>query len=235
MLTGRKDREARPLIYRFASQGWVCVSANYRLRPAARFPDQLIDVKRVIAWVRANAHEYGADPSTVLLVGSSSGGQLAALAWLTPDDPALQPGFEPADTSVTAVVCLHTYYGHEPSPSSPFSYPAANAPPFLLVHGDQDTVVPVQMARRFAETLRRGSSNPPGARASDGATVELPVHESRRAAAVVAHLCSSATWIALQDEAGLSPDESREAVTWALDTLVADLRRRQDHKRRNAS
>jgi hypothetical protein len=35
-----------------ASQGWVCVSANYRLRPAAGFPDHLIDVKKVIAWVR---------------------------------------------------------------------------------------------------------------------------------------------------------------------------------------
>jgi hypothetical protein len=61
------------------------------------------------------------------------------------------------------------------------------------------------------------------------ATVGLPVHESRRVAAVVAHLCSSASWIALQDEARLSPEESREAITWALDTLVGDLRRRQDH------
>jgi AcrR family transcriptional regulator len=66
-------------------------------------------------------------------------------------------------------------------------------------------------------------------------TADLPLDESRRAAAVVAHLCSSATWIALQDEAHLSPEESREAIAWALDTLVADLRRRQDHKRRNAS
>ena len=66
-------------------------------------------------------------------------------------------------------------------------------------------------------------------------TVDLPVHESRRAAAVVAHLCSSATWIDLQDEAHLSPDESRQAIVWALDTLIGDLRRRQDHDQRNAS
>ena len=37
--SGRKNREARPLLYRLASQGWVCISANYRLSPAARFPD----------------------------------------------------------------------------------------------------------------------------------------------------------------------------------------------------
>jgi AcrR family transcriptional regulator len=66
-------------------------------------------------------------------------------------------------------------------------------------------------------------------------TVGLPVHESRRVAAVVAHLCSSAAWIALQDESRLSPEESRAAITWALDTLVGDLRRRQDHDQRNAS
>jgi acetyl esterase/lipase len=68
--SGRKNREARPLIYRLASQGWVCVSANYRLRPAARFPDQLIDVKKVIAWVREHGAEYGADPARVFVAGS---------------------------------------------------------------------------------------------------------------------------------------------------------------------
>ena len=60
--SGRKNREARPLIYRLASQGWVCISANYRLSPAARFPDHLVDVKKVIAWARSHGHEYGADP-----------------------------------------------------------------------------------------------------------------------------------------------------------------------------
>jgi acetyl esterase/lipase len=35
---GRKNRQARSLLYRFASQGWVCISANYRLSPATKFP-----------------------------------------------------------------------------------------------------------------------------------------------------------------------------------------------------
>jgi len=61
--SGNKNREARPLLYRLASQGWVCVSANYRLSPSARFPDQLIDAKKVIAWVREHGHDFGADPT----------------------------------------------------------------------------------------------------------------------------------------------------------------------------
>ena len=94
-----------------ASQGWVCISANYRLSPAAEFPDHLVDVKMVVAWVRAHAREYGADPNLVFVAGSSAGGNLASMAALTPNDPAFQPGFEHADTSVTAAVSLYGYYG----------------------------------------------------------------------------------------------------------------------------
>jgi len=61
LLMGRKNRESLPLVYRLASQGWVCISANYRLRPAVTFPDHLIDVKKVIAWAREHARDYGAD------------------------------------------------------------------------------------------------------------------------------------------------------------------------------
>jgi acetyl esterase/lipase len=89
--SGRKSREARPLIYRLASEGWICISANYRLSPAAQFPDHLIDVKKVIAWVRQHGHEYGADGTVLFLAGSSAGGNLASTAALTPTDPRFQP------------------------------------------------------------------------------------------------------------------------------------------------
>jgi acetyl esterase/lipase len=65
----------------------------------------------VIAWVREHGHEYGADPAVVFVAGSSAGGHLAAMAALTPNDPAFQPGFEHADTSVTAATPLYGYYG----------------------------------------------------------------------------------------------------------------------------
>jgi acetyl esterase/lipase len=163
LFMGKKNREALPLLYRLASQGWVCISANYRLSPAARFPDHLIDVKKVIAWVREHGHEYAADPAVVFVAGSSAGGQLAALAALTPSDPAFQPGFGHADTSVTAAICLHGYYGHpdtkERSPSSPLAHDGTGAPPFFVAHGDQDTLVPVDAARLFVERLRTASSN----------------------------------------------------------------------------
>ncbi|MET7301789.1 alpha/beta hydrolase [Embleya sp. NPDC005575] len=160
---GGKNSQSLPLIHRLASQGWVCVSANYRLRPDARHPDHLIDLKKVIAWVREHGHEYGADPSKLFASGSSAGAHLAALAALTPNDPAFQPGFEEVDTTVTAAVCLNGYYGnyYDQGPdSSPLAYVAADAPPFFIAHGDHDTVVPVDIARRFADALREVSANP---------------------------------------------------------------------------
>ena len=140
---GRRSFYARRLLFRLARQGWVCVSATYRLQSAAAFPDELVDVKKVIAWARAHAGEHGGDPDRIVLVGSSFGARLATLAGFTMNDPTFQPGFEQADTSVAAVVGLYGYYGGIASrrspPSSPFDYAERGSAPLLVVHGDQDT------------------------------------------------------------------------------------------------
>ena len=69
---GRKSFYARRLLFRLARQGWVCISATYRLRPEATFPVYLTDVKKVIAWARAHAVEHGGDPDRIILSGSCS-------------------------------------------------------------------------------------------------------------------------------------------------------------------
>jgi acetyl esterase/lipase len=108
---GGKSHESLRLLYRLPSQGWVCISANYRLSPAMSFPEYLIDAKRMIAWVREHGGEYGADPSAVVMAGSSAGSHIAAMAALTPNDPALQPAFDHADITVAAAMCPGAYLG----------------------------------------------------------------------------------------------------------------------------
>jgi acetyl esterase/lipase len=143
---GNKSREARPLFHRLARRGWVCLSANYRLR--TRYQDQLEDVKKVLTWVRERGPEYGADPNVVVLAGSSAGGHLAAMTAL--EDP-----------SVAAVVSLYGYYGPVGTDrSSPMAFEGEGAPPFLVAHPDRDTLVVVEDARRFVASLRKGSDNP---------------------------------------------------------------------------
>jgi hypothetical protein len=125
---GRKSFYSRALLVELARHGWVCFSANYRLRPRAVFPDYVVDAKKAIVWAREHAAEYGADPSVVFVAGSSAGAHMAATAALTPNDSRFQPGFEEADTNVAGAICLFGYYGpvdrgRQPLPSSPLDYP----------------------------------------------------------------------------------------------------------------
>ncbi|GAB2860409.1 alpha/beta hydrolase fold domain-containing protein [Nocardioides pacificus] len=107
---GRKDQQGVPLMQHMAAKGWVCVAINYRLAPKHPFPAQIIDVKRAIAWVRENIEQYGGNPDYLAITGGSAGGHLTALAALTPNDPAYQPGFEEADTSVQAALPHYGVY-----------------------------------------------------------------------------------------------------------------------------
>jgi acetyl esterase/lipase len=151
---GSKRFGARHLLHRLAAHGWVCISANYRLRGPS-FAEPLIDVEKVIAWVGEHGHEYGADPTVAFLAGSSAGGHLALRAALTPAEPN-------RENSIAGVICLYGYYGpvaRDGPPSSRAAYPTADAPPFFVAHGDQDGLVIVEDARGFVAQLRATSSN----------------------------------------------------------------------------
>jgi acetyl esterase/lipase len=188
-ISGFKWAQGVPLLGQLASLGWVGFNIDYRLSPRAAFPAHLIDVKRAIAWVREHAEEYGVDPSFVVVTGGSSGAHLAALVGLTAGDPEYQPGFEGADASVAAVAAFYGIYDlterrrplgrvvrwalerwvmkarYEDDPeafarASPIERVRADAPPFFVVHGGEDSVTPVLGARAFVERLREVSRAP---------------------------------------------------------------------------
>ncbi len=180
------DLQGLPLILRLASLGWVCVKPGYRLGAQA-FPDQLVDVKRALAWIREHGAEYGADPDFVIVTGGSAGGHLSALLALTANRPEYQPGFEHVDTSVTAAVPLYGAYDLldrnrvrpdtsqmdflskrvlECAPDEnralweafcPYSQVHPDAPPFFVVHGRNDSLLFFEDARHFVEALRKTS------------------------------------------------------------------------------
>ena len=213
--SGAKNREARPLLYRLASQGWVCISANYRLRPQTTFPGHQIDAKKVIAWAREHAAAYGADPSRLFVAGSSAGSNLAGLCALTPNDPMFQPGFESADTSVTAAICLYGYYGHyfgdppdePPSPPQPQGYIHPGAPPFLIAHGTKDALATVEGARNFVGRLRRVSDSAVVYAELPGGQHAFDVFHSPRFEAVVDGVEAFAAWVLAAPQR--TPDSAR--------------------------
>jgi len=185
---GMRRPQAYPLLSHMADRGWVCVSIDYRVSPKHTWPDHIVDVKRALAWIKENIAEYGGDPDFVAITGGSAGGHLSSLAALTPNDPQWQPGFENADTSVVAAVPIYGRYdwvstrGHgrkefiaflqkfvvkRPFGEARQVYVDASsirrihpdAPPFFILHGRDDSIIPVIEGREFAEALRAVSQN----------------------------------------------------------------------------
>jgi arylformamidase len=63
----------------FMDAGFVFVSINHRLLPTADMAAITGDVARALGWVHKNIARHGGDPARLLVMGHSSGGQLAAL------------------------------------------------------------------------------------------------------------------------------------------------------------
>lgn len=189
-VTGDKEGQAYPLMAHLAERGWVCVSVTYRLSPRAAWPDHIVDVKRALAWTKANIAEYGGDPDWVAITGGSAGGHLSSLAALTPNDPQFQPGFEDADTSVQAAVPFYGVYDwtnrdgtgrsdleqllvdkivQKPfddenravyEQASSMTHLGPDMVPFFFLHGVNDSLVPVEQARSMVDMARKESNAP---------------------------------------------------------------------------
>ena len=187
---GSKNEQALPLMNHMAKRGWICVAVSYRLSPTATFPDHIIDCKQAIVWIKDKIAEYGGDPDFIVVTGGSAGGHLSSLVALTPNDPGFQPGFEDQDTTVQGAVPFYGSFdmtdsrqrchndglleiletsvmkmslrGHEVQFDniSPLKRIHPDAPPFMVVHGDKDTLVPVEMSRDFVAELSTVSENP---------------------------------------------------------------------------
>lgn len=54
-------------------------------------------------------------------------------------------------------------------------------------------------------------------------TDDLDPDTARWASAVIAHLCSAASWVIITDESGLDEADAQQAVAWAIDSLISTL------------
>ena len=70
----RSEREAEPIALVFASMGFCCFVAEYRVAPAVH-PAPVQDVAHAVAWVRAHAQELHIDPNAIAVMGFSAGGR----------------------------------------------------------------------------------------------------------------------------------------------------------------
>lgn len=181
---GTRKQQARPLIHAMAQAGWVVVSIDYPLVPAATFPEPILAVHQAVGWIRRNAEELGIDPSSIVLTGGSSGAHLASLAGLT-DDHTAWGSRRPEDPPIAAVVVFYGVFDllnrhgtrddwpiierglmkarkeaetQRYTEASPVDRVRADAPSFLIIHGRHDSLVPFAESVAFADALRAVST-----------------------------------------------------------------------------
>jgi alpha-L-fucosidase 2 len=134
------------------------------------------DVRRAVAFVKEHAAEYRVNPNKIVLIGESAGGQLAAMAALRPDPDGAVQGvvafYTPSDLATLARTTSFipdtvrdavkgTMFDNllmaGLTEFSPINAVTSSAPPFLLIHGTDDNVVPFAQSERFCEKLRASS------------------------------------------------------------------------------
>ena len=163
---------------------YVVAAIEYRLTPEAQFPAQIEDCKCAVRYLRANAARLGIDADYIGVWGSSAGGHLAALMGTAGDEAGFEGdgGWPGLSSRVQAVV---DWYGpsdllqvddafasaHEASalllgkpPAqdldaaarvNPITHISDNCPPFLIMHGDEDQVVPLNQSQLLHEALEK--------------------------------------------------------------------------------
>jgi acetyl esterase/lipase len=152
-----------------SSHGILAVVADYRVYPQAAYPGFVDDAARAVAWTLAHIAEYGGDPGRVFVAGHSAGAYNAAMValdgrWLARygSSPRRLAGwigisgpynFLPIQDETVKPVF---HFPETPLDSQPINHVSADAPPTLLLTGDQDTVVdPVRNTGALAASLRR--------------------------------------------------------------------------------
>ncbi len=166
----------------FIKNGYAMASIEYRLAPEAIFPAQAEDVKAAVRWLRTHAKDYNLDPDRFGAFGHSAGGHLASLLGTTGNMPQFDVGDNLGVSSkVQAVVDMAgpvAFLALAPNKmagepgliggtveekhdlaalASPITHITSDDPPFLILHGDNDHMVPEEQALLFYAALQKAN------------------------------------------------------------------------------
>jgi acetyl esterase/lipase len=151
------------------SNGYALASVDYRFSTDAVFPAQILDCNRAVSYLYDNADKYGLDKTRFALIGFSSGGHLASLLGLSQNND-IKAFYMQGTSKLFSFKAVVDFYGpaelllfpgnnDEKSPesiligaaplkrpdlakaASPVTYVDKNDPPFLIIHGEKDTLV----------------------------------------------------------------------------------------------
>jgi acetyl esterase len=172
---GDRINNVQPLLQPLSEAGFAWFTISYRLAgDMARNPLHIgaaeSDVRRAVAFVKEHASEYRVNPEKIALIGLSAGGQLASMAALHPgsDIQGVVAFYAPTDLASLAKTSSlipdnirdavqGTVFDDVLMAGlkefSPINHVSASAPPFLLIHGSDDNIVPFAQSERFRDKL----------------------------------------------------------------------------------
>lgn len=172
-----------PAVPLLTGRGYLVAAVNYRLAPEYKFPAQIEDVKCAVRFLRAHAKDYNLDPKRIGAFGGSAGGHLVALLGTADASAGFEGdgGFSGQSSRVQAVVDMfgptdltaafgkpnnqlgmlgRIVFGAESASdpvfkkASPVTYATKDDPPFLILQGEEDTLVPPEQSKILYDKLK---------------------------------------------------------------------------------
>src|SRR5262249_47717551 len=167
-------------------KGFTVIAVRQGSSPKYLIPDIVSDVRRAVRFIRHNAKQWGVDPNRMGVFGGSAGGHLALMLGTASDngDPNAKEDFMKESDRVASVVAyfppvdLRTLargvnpprnggvldrfpalnFEKEKAPDySPIVHVSSDDPPTLLVHGDKDSLVPVNNSKIIYEAFQKNN------------------------------------------------------------------------------
>jgi alpha-L-fucosidase 2 len=165
-VAGDRSRNVEPLFAPLLEGGFACLSISYRLaNQLTIFGAAVEDVELAVRYVQSRAQEFRVDRERMTLIGESAGGQLAAMAALGGAGPAVKAAvafyapLDLEDLARNAKMIPEPFRGMlgalRLGELSPIRRVHRGMPPFLLIHGTADAVVPFEQSRAMCREIRK--------------------------------------------------------------------------------
>jgi acetyl esterase/lipase len=160
------------------AEGFTLFLVWHGSEPYFKVPDAVADMRRAVRFVRTNHERFGVDPDKLGAFGASAGGHLALMLGTTGDDgdPDAEDEVERASSRIQAVVAyfppvsLHRFASpdsetaalqldsDEAEAVSPVLHATVDDAPALMIHGDQDEVVPIGESEAMRDALEHAGA-----------------------------------------------------------------------------